>query len=478
MAVIKQYVNLTGAAATTNIHGPTRTVRVAPNDRAALLPTDRAEWWCMPVGANNTDVQYIQGVRRVRPRDNFPAFSHLTGTTSSGHFQTQVSLPYVGGDQYEVKVCKETDHRDPAKTRTLADTFETWRKIYYTVYYMGADCFNFFNFVEPRILDAFGRGYIELEKLQMIPTMTVIGKVNADAAETFLDGTPDAILDLSPLGAGRLPSHATTKPYHLATVVVPDVYETAPRHHLLVRNNPADNLVVNYLLFQQAGNTTLRVTDCVTTARTRWAGHPAWINALPRMTLVSATRATAVVAARSELSWDLRPVPGLTNHLAAAAGNNYELDLRTIEERHNFVGYNVGNFCIVETVSGVTSALQTFTHEVGHAVGQAVQQEAKWDATVGTTALPAEPNPRWHTDNFGGQGPHCWHNAVLSAAAAPAGHTAVFVHGGGGDLCTMFYADEPHVDPNGRFCHFCEPRLRRQSLDHTRQTCAFWNHYG
>lgn len=473
MAIIKQYVNLTGAAATTTIHGPTMTVRVPPNDRAALQPTDRAEWWCLPVGANNTDVQYIQGVRRVRPRDNFPALTPLTGTTSTGYFETQVSLPYVGGDQYEVKVCKQTDHRDPAKTRTLADTFETWRKIYYTVYYMGANSFNFFNAVEPRIRDAFNRGYIELDRVQMIPTMTVIGKVNTDAADAFLNGSTNAILNLRPTGTGTLPNWAATKPYHLATVVVPDVYETAPHPHPLIRSNPVDNLIVGYLLFQQAGNPALRATDCVTRAQVRWPGQAAWINVLPGITLVSATPAA------SRLDWDLRPVPGLTNHLAAAAGNNYELDVMTIEERHNFVGYNWRNFCIIETASGVTSALQTFTHEVGHAVGQAVRQENRWDATVGTTALPAEPNPRWHTNNFGGQGPHCWHNAVLSAAAAPAGLTAVFIYGGAGNLCTMFYADEPNVDPNGRFCPlYCEPRLKRQDLDNVRQMGADWNWYG
>jgi hypothetical protein len=473
LAVIKQYVNLNAPAlaATTNAYGPERTIRVTPDNRSAVRTTDRVEWWCLPVGANNTDPSYIQAARRNRPSDAQPAFTPLVGTTRTGHFQTRVRFPWVGGDQYEVKVCKQTDNRDPAKTRTLPDTFETWRKIFYTVYYMGGGAFDFFNQVEPQIEDAFNRCYVELEKVRMIPTLTVMGKVNTDAADAFLNGSPGAVLNLRPTGTGRLPNHAATKPYHLATLIVPEVYETAARNHPLVRNAAADNLVVNYRLFQRDDNTTLRAADCVNRARIRWTGHAAWVNVQARTTLVS------VADQRSELAWDFRPVTGLTNYLAAAAGNTYELDLRTTEERRNFVGYNRANLCVLKTATGITSALQTFTHEVGHALGQVARQENKWDAVTGNTAMPAEPNPRWHTDNFGGRGDHCWHNARLRAAPPPAGLIAVYVHDTG-QLCTMFYADEPNVDPNGRFCSYCEPRLKRQNLDRTRQVAAFWNYYG
>ena len=482
MAVIKQYVNLDAAAvATTAVHGFRRTVRVPPNDRAAVRPTDRAEWWCVPVGANNTDVRYLPANRRIRPSETVPSVTPLTGTTSTGHFETRITFPWVGGDQYEVKVCKQGDNRDPGRTRTLPDTFETWRKLYYTVYYMGPDCYDFFMNVEASILDVFNRAYVELERVQMLPTATVISKVNTDSRDRFINGRAGSVMNLRSrnvaghAGTGRLPNHATTKPYHLATLILPDVYDTARRHHNIRLNTADGQLTFGYMLFQAPGTTPLNLTQGVTQARIRWAGHAAWVNVRARMTLASITRDPA----RSVVNYDFRPVPGLTRHLAAAAGNDMEFDVRAIQERHNFVGYNIGNICVLETISGVTSALQTFTHEVGHAVNQAVRQERRWDATVGTTPIAADVNPRWHTDNFGGQGPHCWHNARLrTAPPLPAGLTAVFEYGGPGRLCTMFFRDDAQVDLDGRFCIHCEPRLKRQNLDSQRQRNAGWNLYG
>lgn len=473
MAIIRQYVNL--PAGLTTQYGPNsgsiRTLRVEPDDRGAVRPTDRAEWWCEPAGANNTDVAYIRGNRRISPREGSTRLTALTGTTTTGFFQAQVTFPWVGGDQYRVKVCRQTDRRDAAKTRTLPDTFETWRKIYYTVYYMGAGSFNFFNTVEPRITDAFNRCFVELERVQMVPTLTVISKVNTDSANAFMNGRAGAIMNLRPTGTGRLPNHASTKPFHLAVVIVPDAYETAARTHTEALDFVTGQYTLNYLLFQNAGNTTLRTADCLTTARLRWRGHPAWTDVRSHLTLVSANRGS------SRLDFDFRTVAGLTSHLAARAGNTYSLNIRTIEEKHDFVGYSVGNLCVVETASGVTSALQTFTHEVGHGLNQAVRRESRWNA-AGSAEIAADVNPRWHTDNFGGRGPHCWHNAALSTANPPAGLTAVYRYGGAGNLCTMYFADEPHCDPDGRFCAYCEPRLKRQDLGTNRQSNAYWNYYG
>jgi hypothetical protein len=478
MPKLKQYVNLDAPAiaALTNSFGRTRTIRATPDDRSALQPTDRVEWWCMPVGANNTDQKYLHRNRRVMPREGHYRVTPLTGTTSTGYFQTQVSFPHVGGDHYEVKVCKRDDHRAADKTQTLDDTFETWRKIYYTLYYMGMGSLNFFNSVEARINAAYEECFVELERVQVVPTLTVISKVNTDDNDRFLNGSASAVLNLRPSGTGRLPNHATTKPYHLAMLVAPDIYDTRTHNVNLTRANAVDGVVFTALLWQDPWNTTLVATDCVTRARIRWTGV-GWRNVLPSVNLVSNTRGTPIVAARSELRWDLRAVPGLTNYLAGAPGRDYRVQLRIIQERHNFVGYNYRNFCVMETISGVTSALQTFTHEVGHALGQAVRRERLHNAAGNPSGW--ERNPRWHTDNFGGTGPHCWHNAALTPAPPPAGHTSIYVYGGAGHMCTMYHSDEAHVDPDGKFCpDYCKPRLTRQALDRAQQVAQRWNHYG
>jgi hypothetical protein len=486
MAVIKQYVNLDRrAVATTAVYGFRRTVRVPPDNLNAVRRSDRAEWWCVPVGNSNTDLRYLPRNRRIRPSENHPTLTPLVGSTSTGHFRTRITFPWVGGDKYQVKVCKRSDRRDPAKTRTLPDTFETWRKLFYTVYYMGPACYNFFLNVEARIQDVFNQAYIELERVQMIPTLTMISKVNTDPRDRFINGRPGAILNLRSTrvphhpGRGRLPNHTTTKPYHLATIILPDVFDTSHRRHNVRINSANGTLTFGYMLFQPAGTTPLNIELGVRRARIRWTGHPAWVNVRNRMTLVSISRNPE----RSRVDYNFNNVAGLTNYLAAAAGNNFVFDVRTIRENHNFVGYNLGNICVLETISGVTSALQTFTHEVGHAVGQAVRRQRRWDAPTGTRRIASDVNPRWHNDIFGGEGDHCWYNARLRADRLPAdhvaaGHTAIFEYAGPGNLCTMFFEDEAHVDLDGRFCIYCQPRLIRQRLDSQRQRNAFWYMYG
>jgi hypothetical protein len=293
-----------------------------------------------------------------------------------------------------------------------------------------------------------------------------------------MNGGANAVMNLRPTGTGRLLNHATTKPFHLAVAIFPDIYETAARTHTYNTAIVNGGVDYGYLMFQRPGNTSLRAADCVTTARVRWTGHPAWVDVRSMVTLVSAIRGTRTVATSSRLEFDFSTVPGLNAHLAASAANTYELNFRTVEEKHDFVGYSWRNICVVETVSGTTSALQTFTHEVGHGLNQTVRRETRWNA-AGTAQIAADVNPRWHTDNFGGQGPHCWHNAVLdNTGTIPAGLTAVFRYGGAGLLCTMFFQDEANCDPDGRFCEYCEPRLKRQNMDTTRQAGANWNYYG
>jgi len=180
---------------------------------------------------------------------------------------------------------------------------------------------------------------------------------------------------------------------------------------------------------------------------------------------------------RSMLSWDLSTVPGLTLHLAAAPANTFDLDAILVSES-SVMGYSVANFCIVRTIDGSTDVLQTFTHELGHGVGQTVEKESRWDAPG--TAIADEANAFWHDDRYGGQGPHCQTRAVLRPAPATEGLASGqwYRYGGAGHLCTMFFSGERNVQPDGKFCENCVPRLKRFNLSDTSMTTRFWNYFG
>ena len=116
------------------------------------------------------------------------------------------------------------------------------------------------------------------------------------------------------------------------------------------------------------------------------------------------------------------------------------------------MGYSVANFCIVRTIDGSTDVLQTFTHEVGHGVGQTGEKESRWDGPG--NALSDENNPNWHTDPYGGRGPHCTTKRGAAPRARERGLTTgtVVPVRRGRSLVHDVFSGESHVEPDGKLC--------------------------
>jgi hypothetical protein len=460
MAIIKQYVNL--PSGTTNIHGRTRDLRLTPSSVPNVGPGDRVEWWIEP-DPGNTNVSYLSLAQRASLR------SPQTGLSGSGAFENQLTLPHVGGDKYKVRVSKLHQRANFLET----DTFETWRKLYYSVFYMGNAALNMFNGLEADFKAAFAAGFVELENVQKTAALTVMARVDLSTAAAigrpnfhFLGGTaaPGGIVDLRPTGTGAL-AH---KPFHVAIIVVPDIYriQDVAKTFTIALASIAGSTTVDFRLFQKPGDPKAFVYQ----GTVSWPSH-AGVDIKPKLFLQGAPTNYL-----SRYRWDLRTVPGLTTWLATA-GHTASIDLSLVKESPGIMGYSIYNLVVVRTIDGTTDVLQTFTHEVGHGIRQTVQSEPKF--TGGGTASGSEANPRWHTDNFGGRGNHCSTNATLSTAAPlPPGLTSVFRYGGAGDLCTMYYAGESHVEPKGKFCATaCLPRVKRVNLDSTSMNLR-WNQIG
>lgn len=103
----------------------------------------------------------------------------------------------------------------------------------------------------------------------------------------------------------------------------------------------------------------------------------------------------------------------------------------------------------------------TIAHEIGHSLSL-TRQSVRNLAT-----LTDDANDRWYTNDHGGQGPHCHHNAHLVAAGAANGFPdtpsgQVYRHNplSGGKLCIMYHAID-HDNMADQFCDRCLEQLKR-----------------
>ena len=107
-----------------------------------------------------------------------------------------------------------------------------------------------------------------------------------------------------------------------------------------------------------------------------------------------------------------------------------------------------------------------FSHEVGHALGLTPQRFYN-HATANYVG-----NDRYYTNDQGGQGPHCHHNADLVAAGSA--HGRPDTHSGqlwwyrtnGDQLCIMYHAIK-HEYASGQFCAHCRDQLIRSTARFT-----------
>jgi hypothetical protein len=436
--MIKQYVNLPNKAA--DHHGSRVTLEVAANN---LGPTrvGVTEWWVEPApGATNTDPKYLSSTERARPR-------RLLARNRRSKFRNTVLLPHVGGDKYKVKCSKRGDRSSPVEV----EEFETWRKIFYTVHYMNAQCQTTFDAVKGRFEGAYNPdGFIELEESARSQTLL-------DEPHTLATNNPA----LTHLYRRRPP--LANKPFHLRIVVLNDIYDLIDGEYdqrnvtamvtTITTDNPLSDISATHWL--------RRARARVVGRRNRWVS----IRALTRK--VSDTEIEVDVTGNRQLS------------AAVTAGQRIRIQVRT-RERDHYLGHSLGNFCCVRinetgTPAAIqTTILQTFTHEVGHGFQQAVERERNYDAAGNFTAW--ENNPNWHDDAQGGQGPHCHTNARLIASRRTTSGQ-IYTHDSG-TLCTMFFRDDPAVDAAGKFCaSHCYPRLKRVNLNARNMRAQGWGRF-
>lgn len=428
---IKQYVNLPNAAA--DHHGASINL-VVNADELAEEGVAYTEWWVEATGADNVDLKYLSTTKRARMRY---ATRHHSGT----RFRNTFLLPHVGGDKYQVKCSKRGDRSAP----TELEEIETWRKIYYTVHWMNANCQNTFNAVKGRFKAAFEESFIELEEVASNQTLVDEIRTRSTNALTHL--------------YRRRPT-LTNKPWHLRIVVLNDIFDISEAEH----NSDGSALIQDQ--WETGPLSEVTATHWLVSARAKVTGRGSWINVRSMITKDDDTH----------ISYDFSGNRRLND--AINAGDTIDIEIST-RERDHYLGHSIGNFVCVRTNESGTAAeieqtiLQTFTHEVGHGFQQAMRRERTHNAAGNANGW--ESNADWHTDDYGGQGPHCRHNA--DEVADPDTDSGRSFASNGSTLCTMFFRDDDDVDADGKFCESCLPRLKRVNLSRAKMRGQGWSDY-
>jgi len=436
--MIKQYVNLPEDEDQNfgrRVNLEVETAQVSAEDVV------RAEWWVEPDGDQNQDQKYLSRFARA-------SLSRSITRNRDDKFTNRLSLPHVGGEKYIVK-CSKPDDRE---NFVALETIETWRKLYYTVHYMNDECRSFFNDLKTRFEDVYKESFIELEKVAESATLV-------DEEHTVSSNSLNHLYRSNPVLADR--------PFHLRLVILNNIYE-AENNTYIVNSGDADRQ-----LMMLAADTIFLTTDNglvpgrpIRSVHARSREDRQWINI---------TRHVEVIG-DSEIKIPLFE----SSRINALLLDNHEIQVRVrTRERDEYLGHSIGNFCCLRINESGTpeqrkiTVLQTLTHEVGHGCQQVVRRERIYDASGGASGW--ENNPMWHTDNFGGQGPHCATNAAKQASSdTTSGQVFAWA---AGTLCTMFFQDDEHVDSGGGFCDQCKPRLTRVNLGEREMRRQGWGNY-
>lgn len=433
--MIKQFINLPVNA--DEHHGSRVNLEVEAGN---LSDEDvaRAEWWVEPVGSDNQDEKYLS--RRARAQLRWP-----NTRNRRDKFFNRLNLPHVGGDKYVVKCSKPGDR----STFVELEEIQTWRKLYYTIHYMNNDCLTFFNDLKTKFEAAFEEAFIELENVDDIQTLV-------DEPHTRSTDSLNHLYRRRPRLANR--------PFHLRLVVLNNIYEPEDNQYSV---STGDDIMfyISGVIVHTTDNG-LAPRRPIRSVHARTVGDRRWTNITRHAEKTGDSEITVRLEDHSRFKEDL--------------SNGFDIDVRIrTRERDEYLGHSIGNFCCVRiNESGTlaqrkTTVLQTLTHEVGHGCQQVVRRERLYNVTGGASGW--ENNPSWHTDNFGGQGPHCSTNAKIAASTTTSsGQTYVW---NSGTLCTMFFSDESHVDADGEFCTECKPRLTRVNLGSRQMRRQGWGRF-
>ncbi len=405
--------------------------------------------WAIEAGAENVDFTEYRSTQRVEFN---PA---TTDEDIEAAFSRRLALSQVGGDRFTVRVYKGTDANP---SLTIADIIT--RRLYrYSIETASTASEATYQRIRARLLTGFDAAFIDLEEAAAATSQHpgVITKVSpwlnqakrrkaADAGVhivfvDFLGGNPQARLDQFPdvtaSGAWAFADERWTWTLQLG--------ERESWHVDADKGHPPA-VTINDVPLAPEAFTWTKVGD-------RGA----------RLT---------ITAPLSNLALTGHQGVGITYRLVTKIGGTSFIDVSCVVVTQDMPFPFAANQDHVDS-----AALVVILHELGHLLGLAVYAEKQRDGEW------RETNDRWYTNDRGGQGTHCSHNAVLRANGhADALHYKVVSGTADGThvftpqipaqpLCIMYHARTEVTYQIPGFCDRCIGILRRRNLTPTGENC-------
>jgi hypothetical protein len=450
--------------------------------------------WVLEPDPNNTEIRFLAAKERAR-------LEHAETTSDDKAWATNtLYLPHVGGDKYKVKIYRRGDNPNTAR---LVEEVTTWRKIYYTVHYVGHPARALYNRIKTRMHQGFASGFVRLDEVNVAPTP----EVEEDAVATSND--------LRTIYKGSYP--LGYKPWHARIVIAKKLVDAVTANmnvQIRATTNTAEcvvtpsgngySVVINTPddLLGDDPIGSLYASAFAKPAGADWQEKGASIDLKSVAQMTGAKQITVDLSGyQAQLNQALRGYADAKVMVGSVFQRRYEDGLVSLSLTFNkagagdsYNGHSFGNFVCVRshrpgegTQAEIDSAiLGTFVHEIGHGLQQTVKEEQLYDNAGAKIAGPAalEKNYTvtanvnqgpWHTDDQGGQGPHCATNAKLEMNAAGTRNEWAY-DATKGQLCTMYFAGDDHRN-NGVFCAVCLPRLKRANLSMINMNKQKWNLY-
>ncbi len=411
--------------------------------------------WSLKSDPNNTDVNLQTAC--------VPSSLEKAETTEEDpkakdrFFKNRLKLPDIGGDKHTVTVSKKKLNTRGGRD-ILQVEVETWRRIWFTIFWTDDQQIPLINNVANAITSAYAEAKIDMVH---VPAATNLDYYHDTVA---ILRSPNIMEDfVKAMHGGQHPA-LQRKPFHIQVVMVKGCAEIK-RIDIKSICGPYDFSKFEVIEAEETMKITgIRIevpkqyhllTDDMIEQVGKLRNDYIFAQTIKSLTVTIKGENPRIengpfVVVRDNLNQFTFKLIGPFEYISTALSNGKNVALEFVVEVYdtNFAGVNDGNKIVIGTHQTENSNLQSpqalakiLIHEIGHAVG----------------LVPDTINSFKHPDHYtqhGGTGPHCKYNAKDV--------NGIYRYGGAGKMCVMYH--QVHDQAGPEFCDNCIKYLKFTKL--------------
>ena len=378
-------------------------------------------------------------------------------------FKNRLKLPDISGDKHTITVSKKKLHTRGGRD-ILKVEVETWRRIWFTIFWTDDQQLPLINDVARAITSAYAEAKIDMVH---VPATT---KLDYNHATVAILRSPSPLEDfVKAMHGGQHPA-LQRKPFHLQVVMVKECAEIkrvdikskfGPYDfpNFKVEDENAEVMKVIGIKIKVPKEYHLLTDDVI--QQVKKLRNDYWFKKTIKSLKVQIQGETNPRIENPEYIVKRNNPNEFTFELLAnfeyisealAEGKTVDLEFGVEVYDTNFAGVNDGNKIVIAThetqannpqlPQSPETLAKVLIHEIGHAVG----------------LVPDTINSFKHPDHYsghGGTGPHCKHNAALN-------QYGIYRYGNAGKMCVMYH--QVHDQAGPEFCDNCIKYLKFTKL--------------